>query len=145
VGRELRRVPANWEHPRDEQGEYIPLHDQCYAAALRDWNHQAELWERRAHPDQTRYPDAPDQYTWEQWHGAGPDPAYYRERCWGEDEATAYQVYENVTEGTPISPVLPDLEALRAWLRADGYSAEATEQLLQTSYLPTFRTLLPDQ
>lgn len=28
MGREVRRVPKGWEHPRDENGNYIPLHDQ---------------------------------------------------------------------------------------------------------------------
>ena len=25
MGREVRRVPANWEHPRDNKGNYLPL------------------------------------------------------------------------------------------------------------------------
>lgn len=25
MGREVRRVPANWEHPKDERGNFIPL------------------------------------------------------------------------------------------------------------------------
>jgi hypothetical protein len=43
VGRELRRVPVDWKQPRDERGEYIPVHDQCYSAALRDWEDGVEL------------------------------------------------------------------------------------------------------
>ena len=25
MGREIRQVPANWEHPKDENGHYKPL------------------------------------------------------------------------------------------------------------------------
>lgn len=27
MGREVRRVPAEWQHPKDERGRYIPLFD----------------------------------------------------------------------------------------------------------------------
>lgn len=137
MGREIRRVPPNWEHPK-VNAEYFPLHDQCYEAVAQDWDYQAGLWERYEHPDQSKYDAAMDCATWEEWHGERPDPTYYRHRCWGEDEATSYQIYENVTEGTPLSPVLPDIEAVRAWLFAAGYSRAATEQLINSFYLPTF-------
>jgi hypothetical protein len=35
MGREIRRVPANWEHPKDERdGGYIPMYDDDFDAAL---------------------------------------------------------------------------------------------------------------
>lgn len=27
MGRELRRVPANWKHPKDGNGRYIPMYN----------------------------------------------------------------------------------------------------------------------
>lgn len=51
MGRQLRKVAANWEHPKDEQGRYIPM-----------------------------------EYT-------------------ENDKHTHIQLYENTSEGTPISPV----------------------------------------
>lgn len=48
------------------------------------------------HPDQADYP------YWE-YEGAPPDPEYYRP-IFAEGEATWYQVYETVSEGTPVTP-----------------------------------------
>ena len=36
MGRELRKVPANWEHPKDEDGKYHPMYNQYYGDALND-------------------------------------------------------------------------------------------------------------
>jgi len=27
MGREIRHVPENWEHPKDENGNYIPIEE----------------------------------------------------------------------------------------------------------------------
>ena len=33
MGREIRRVPANWQHPKDGHGDYIPMYGRiCYTA-----------------------------------------------------------------------------------------------------------------
>ena len=37
MGREIRRVPKGWEHPRDEGGKYIPMFDQSYDDAAKEW------------------------------------------------------------------------------------------------------------
>ena len=39
---------------------------------------------------------------------------------WPEDVATWWQLYENVSEGTPLSPPFPTKECLRAWLLTYG-------------------------
>ena len=28
MGREVRKVPGDWQHPKDEKGHYIPLFDE---------------------------------------------------------------------------------------------------------------------
>ena len=33
MGRKIRRVPPHWEHPKDKNGNYIPLHDQSFDEA----------------------------------------------------------------------------------------------------------------
>ena len=44
---------------------------------------------------------------------------------WPEHEKTHFQMYENTTEGTPISPVMPTPEALARWLADTEASAFA--------------------
>ena len=42
---------------------------------------------------------------------------------WPESERTYYQMYDTVTEGTPISPVMESPEALARWLADNKASA----------------------
>lgn len=37
MGREVRRVPENWEHPRNEKGDYIPLFYRSFAEDDERW------------------------------------------------------------------------------------------------------------
>jgi hypothetical protein len=134
MGRELRRVPPDWEHPRDEQGQYIPLYNKCYEDAVEDWEAQEHLWNRGLHP-YLQHPKAAG-LSWEEWYGKRPNPRRYREECWDEDVATSYQLYETTTEGTPRSPVLHDLDAVRAWLLADGFTESTVEELIRTCGMP---------
>src|SRR5690606_25679196 len=88
-------------------------------------------WEAGTHPD--RDDDAP-RYFWE-WEGAPPDEEYYRPK-WTEP-ATCYQVYETVSEGTPVSPVFETLDELVAWLVEKGYSPEAARAFAETGWAPS--------
>lgn len=51
---------------------------------------------------------------------------------------TAYQVYENVSEGTPVSPDFPTLEALNAWLTKQGLSPEQAQAFVEDGHAPSF-------
>jgi hypothetical protein len=83
VNREIRRVPLDWEHPRDERGAYIPLHE-C--------PDPEELDELRGQ-GLTR-----DEFT----ENFMPDFSQVPERELG------LQAYETTSEGLPISPVFPN-------------------------------------
>ena len=98
MGREIRRVPEGWEHPRfsaedgvsqDMIGRYRPQHE--YTLSQR----QAE---------------EPGQPT--------GDPAYYRPE--GQEGGDHFQLYESTTEGTPRSAVFATREALLQHLGAEG-------------------------
>ena len=89
MGVEIIRVPADWHHPLDEEGEVL--------------------------------------------EGAHHEPLY------GMDDAskTAFQLYENVSEGSPVSPVFATREALAEWLVQNGWSTEALEFLLVNGHAPS--------
>ena len=106
MGREIRRVPPGWEHPKMKNGDYQPVRDEEYGDALLDWD------SRRPNPDNG---DA-----LLEWSESKPDPKYYRQQRWTSEEATAYQVYETITEGTPVSPVCPTINDLIKYLVEDG-------------------------
>src|SRR5579864_6349431 len=114
MGREIRRVPPGWEHPRDERGNYKPMFDRSLEEAAAEWKSGYGAWEPAAHEGQ--------QY-WE-YAGNPPDPECYRPD-WPEETRTAWQVYETVSEGTPVSPVFLDQEEMVRWLIAQGHSDRA--------------------
>ena len=103
MGIKIRRVPANWQHPKNERGRYIPMSERFgYGAAdikegLRDG------WLKDEPPD----------------YGLDIMPR------WTDAECTHLQMYEDISEGTPISPVMPTAEELARWLAKNGASAYA--------------------
>lgn len=108
MGRELRRVPADWEHPKDRSGRYISLYDETFAQAAAQWkaDYEAFYKDRPASA-------SPDLEYWE-WDVGPPKREYYRPE-WTEETRTHFQMYENTTEGTPISPVMDSPEAVARW------------------------------
>lgn len=121
MGREIRRVPANWEHPRSDRDdrEYQPLYDQTYKSARDEWLDGLKKWEDGEDPDREKY-KANDEETldyWE-WGGNPPDRNYYRK--YQDKDATWYQVYETVSEGTPVTPPFETEDDLVDYLIANG-------------------------
>jgi hypothetical protein len=146
MGREIRRVPDGWEHPteryRDFDGRlksvYKPLYDGSYSRESERWIAEFDLWRRREHPAQvsakqdgrfegTLYDS--DRF-WE--YEVPPD-----EECMRPDweamgvSADHYQIYETVSEGTPVSPVFGTLEEMKAWLVGEGYSEHAASEFVR--------------
>lgn len=117
MGREIRRVPADWEHPRDERtGDYKAILDEAFDPAFSRWCKNYQLWKQGKHPDQPR-----DCEFWE-WEGDPPSPEYYHPD-W--DDATHYQMYETTSEGTPISPVFATPEEVARYCADNNVSAFA--------------------
>ena len=130
MGRELRRVPVNWEHPRDVFGQLQPLYDRAYEDAAKEWLARFMAY---------RPEDHNGEYYWD-YAGPPPDKHYYRP-AWTEAEATHFQVYETVTEGTPVSPVLPTRETVAEWLQRpgkyQGYRKAAAEAFARDGWAPS--------
>lgn len=111
MGREIRRVPAHWQHPKRTKFNYLkmqdeesfqPLYNESYISAVSEWIHNHLLWERGEHPDQ-QGKDRSEHRHYAQWGGGPPDVEYYRPE-WKPEEMMWYQVYETVSEGTPVTP-----------------------------------------
>lgn len=149
MGREIRRVPAGWEHPRqycrhspwaggcDEakaHGGYClkPLYDHSYEEAARDWMAEFRKWDALpvGHEDK-----GSEEFFWD-WHGTPPDKEYYRP-AWTDEERTHYQIYETASEGTPVSPVFASLEEMTEWLVSQGTSRHAAESFAKSGWVPS--------
>lgn len=121
MGREIRKVPSNWQHPRtmrrNGQGGYQPMHDRAFAPAMREWIAGWEAWERGERPDYCDEESRNLPY-WE-WSGAPPDPEYYRPD-WKPEQMTWFQLYETVSEGTPVTPPFATQQELVDYLVEHG-------------------------
>lgn len=124
MGREIRMVPPNWEHPqrdpeydRNRHGGYQPMYDQTYEDACQEW--LADFDRIRA-GDLKEYEKNLYPYGVVEWATDNilSEPCYYRP--WKNEEATWFQVWETVSEGTPVSPPFATREELIEYLAMYG-------------------------
>ena len=112
MGREIRMVPPNWEHPKkDGEDSYQPLYDEDFDIALDGWLADYKLWKDGNHPSQ-------EDYEYWEYEGPPPDPYYYH-HGWTE-EPVWFQMYETVSEGTPVTPPFATKEELVNYLIENG-------------------------
>lgn len=101
MSREARRVPANWHHPY-EHGRHVPLFGGSVTAAQVEWDKEYSAWE-------TGLSD------YEEYAGTRPSVESFMPD-WEDSARTHFQMYETVSEGTPVSPVMESPEVLARWL-----------------------------
>lgn len=141
MGREIRRVPVDWEHPRDHRGHHIPLRDHELIIAshapmdVAQWRSvRSKSFDEYKALYQAEYPE-----DYEEIYG-GDRPMTPDEFMpfWSDDEATGWCMYETVSEGTPVTPVFPDPESLHAHLVEQGNTPEQAAQFIRLGSAPTF-------
>lgn len=127
MGREIRRVPLDWLHPRRENGSFRPVHNRTYEDRMKEW--YADKAEYEANPD----PDCP---TFEECDPL-PDPTSYRTE-WDSDAVLGYCFYETVSAGTPLSPVLATAESMVNWLEfIAGLRRDAAKRFVEIGWSPS--------
>ncbi len=147
MGREIRRVPPNWEHPKDEDGNYLSMHDEVFDDALNEWLTDYNLWKEGKHPDQLKYPDDCKGRDYCEWDCNPPSYECYRPRF--TEEPTWYQVYQTVSEGYPVTPPFATKEELVNYLvengdfwdqkRGDGgWNRTAAERFVESGWALSF-------
>jgi len=108
MGREVRRVPADWQHPKNEFDRYKPLYPgERYEANATEFMEKANAEGLQEAID---------------WYGQAPDQNDYMPN-WPASERTHYMMYEDTSEGTPISPAFATPEELARWLADTGASS----------------------
>lgn len=130
MSRAARRVPPDWKHPTDAHGEYIPLRDGAdYERRARQWDEEAAKWQEglcRSY-DVNEWEAIDPEFggkTYAEYAGDRPDPKEYTPQ-WPTSLCTHWQMYEETTEGTPISPVCGSPEELAQWMADHGGDAFA--------------------
>ena len=132
MGREVRKVPEFWYHPKRYSGErkdyfYVPLYD-GYNRRRADWERELqEINRRKAEAlvigsDPRILADVDKEQT--EHLRARPNPCLYMPD-FPPELRTHYQMYEDTSEGTPISPAFVRPEDLAHWLADNKASAFA--------------------
>ena len=127
MGREVRKVPANWQHPKNAEGDYIPLLGGDYEADAAQWKEEYEQWKRgfrRGYSGEEWVEKDSEQNAmrFTEWCGTPPNPDDYMPQ-WPEEFRTHFMMYEDTSEGTPISPAFATAEELARWLVDNNASA----------------------
>lgn len=141
MGRTVRMVPADWQHPKNDQGHYIPLLEGPYDAAAKDWDESWRMWQqgkREAWGDGEKWVDRDDRHTgtYTEYAGARPSPDDYMPD-WPTDARTHFMMYEDTSEGTPISPAFDTPEKLARWLADNGASGFGSSTASYEDWLST--------
>jgi hypothetical protein len=114
MGRELRRVSADWQHPKDERtGRFKPLHEGDYKTAAEEWCAEFAAFK----------PDEFSSYYWEYAGNPPEEDEYMFSKPVDPATLTHFMMYESTSEGTPISPAFATIEELARWLADTGASA----------------------
>jgi len=139
MGREVRRVPKRWKHPKKE-GKYVPLFE-GFAERLKNWKIGNKKWNEGFVDDFNGEwkPRETSDMTFEEWDGQKPKKEDYMPD-FPPEQKTHYQMYETCTEGTPISPVMETPKELARWLTDNGASAFGEQTATYKEWLNTINS-----
>lgn len=128
----VRKVPKDWEHPKLETGEFKPMLEEYYLDSLNRWWRWHEQWIEGTHPHQLENAEKTKSCRfYAEWGGDPPSCENYSPFKFSEEEKVCFQIYENVTFGTPLSPVFTSLKQMRNWMIDQGYNPEFAGRFCQ--------------
>jgi len=123
--REIRRVIADWEHPRKVyQGYFDDYTEELRDIPMIDESVQ-DAWDRFCQEYQSYVesnPEVVEKYKGYFQRVLPPDPEHYRPQ-WRKEDMTWYQMYEIVSdegEGVPITPPFATQQELIDYLMGNG-------------------------
>jgi hypothetical protein len=112
---------------------------------MAEWVEGAQKWIAGEHEPQTEWTKGlPLTYEgFAEYEGSPPDPEYYRPD-WPEESRTHFQWYENVSEGTPLSPPFATQEELAQFIARTGdrvtgpVSIEQARKFVESEFAVSF-------
>jgi len=119
MGREIRMVPPNYEHPKKTvinhlyktEERFVPQFDKLYEEACEEWKTSfAKFYAEKK--------DKESKCEFWEWEGSPPKREEYR--SYRDSEATWFCLYETVSEGTPVTPPFATKEELANYLAENG-------------------------
>ncbi|WP_333571290.1 hypothetical protein [Sphingomonas sp.] len=150
MGREVRRVPADWQHPKTyneyrREMTYVPLFEGSdYEQRAAEWDEEWAKWQDgicRAYGDGPEWEPIEEKHRhmrYTDYAGSRPSPDDYMPN-WPKEQRTHLMMYEDTSEGTPISPAFETPEELARWLADNNASAFAGDGASYEHWLPICR------
>lgn len=151
MGREVRMVPPGWQHPTEwgkdwrtnrPQMRFKPLMRGPYAERGAEWDEEAAQWDAGFVRDYLdggfKSRDQDDDGTYAEYNGERPEVADYMPE-FAAGTATHLMMYEDTSEGTPISPDFATPEELAHWLVDNGVSTFGDSTGTYEQWLPICR------
>lgn len=152
MGREIRRVPKKWEHPKNNRystgnKDFKPLMDD-YVGSLKYYKESVDdfikymtevVKKGKVKIYDTTYTVPKEVYDYLTEDGQMEPPDIRNYMPSGE----WYQLYENVSEGTPLSPPFETKEELVDWLSNNldywdhQWTREQAEAMVEDEYAPS--------
>lgn len=138
MGREIRMVPANWNHPAQVGANgrihFVALYEGNYSEAAAEYAEEKAKWDRGEFPDYAS--EDSRKMSYEEWNCGAPSEGDYMPE-WKPEEKTHLMMYENTSEGTPISPAFATPEELARWLADNGASSFGRDTASYDAWLST--------
>lgn len=156
----IARVPPHWQHPTvhvsspifGESDHFKAMTPVPFETAAREWDENEAAWNAGTHPD-ILSGEVPKQYIGKPYAIWGDDRPDAEFRVpWREEEATWFQLWEQTSEGTPVTPPFETVEELAEHLATYGedysqtvlgfrcgakdgpWSADAIERLVERGF-----------
>lgn len=131
MGRGVRRVHKDWQHPKNENGRHIPLwNGENFTQQVEKWDKEEKLWNEGYCYGRDGKLEPLNEYqksmTYARWEGDRPVPEKHMPE-WSKEEMTHLMMYEDTSEGTPISPAFATAEELVKWLVNNNASVFADQ------------------
>lgn len=123
-----------------------PMHNEDFEEACAEWHAEYAKWMTGERPDYFDASEHPNGIEFWEWHGNPPERKYYRP--WKDKDATWFQVWETVSEGTPVTPPFETRQELVEYLVAHGdywdqqrgdrpWSRKSAEAFCNTGWAPS--------
>lgn len=154
MGREVRMVPEDWVHPKDfntfgNELRLKPQHEGNFAGGYEtlaaEWDEAWQKWQEGyydAYESDEKWSRKPDEYadkTYTWYAGRRPSPDDWMP-VWPPEMKTHYMMYQNTSEGTPISPAFATPEELAHWLADNNASTFADMTATYEQWLSIVKT-----
>jgi hypothetical protein len=153
MGRKIRKVPPNWDHPRKRFAwgiDFVSMWDRSFDEANAEWATDRDRV-ARGEMDEFEASCYKNVAEWLEDHPAPNSNDTVLWRPYSKEEATWFQLWQTVSEGSPVTPPFATIEELADYLATNGdfwdqsrrpgrsgWGKETADAFCKVGWAPTF-------